>query len=113
MDKLFLLMNYLSRHNIFVPSKNNKNWYWRQQPLKPTIIIPTRTILHPRLDFIIIIYVQDIPDILCSIIQAKKYIQRHPIIMTNADYDCILDGIERCGKFEFEGNVSVNSGSRL
>ena len=28
-------------------------------------------------------------------IQAKKSIQRHPISMTDADYDYILDEIER------------------
>ena len=39
----------------------------------------------------------------------KKTIQRYPISMTDADYDYILDEIERCGIFEFEHNVSVNS----
>ena len=29
--------------------------------------------------------------------------------MTDADYDYILDEIERCEKNEFERNVSVNS----
>ena len=28
-------------------------------------------------------------------IQAKQFIQRHPICMTDADYDYILDEIER------------------
>ena len=35
--------------------------------------------------------------------------QRHPISMTDADYDNILDEIERREKVEFEQNVSVNS----
>ena len=39
----------------------------------------------------------------------KKIIQRHPIFMTDADYDYILDEIERRAKNEFEQNVSVNS----
>ena len=39
----------------------------------------------------------------------KKSIQRHPIIMTDADYDYISDDIERHEKIEFEQNVSVNS----
>ena len=39
----------------------------------------------------------------------KKFIQIHPIIMTDADYDYILDEIERRGKIEFEKNVSGNS----
>ena len=35
--------------------------------------------------------------------------QRHPIITTDADYDYILDEIERHEKIESEMNVSVNS----
>ena len=37
--------------------KENTNCYWKHKPLQQTIIVPTRTILHPRLDVIIIIYV--------------------------------------------------------
>ena len=36
-------------------------------------------------------------------IQAKKSIQRHPIIMTDADYDYILDEIERRENFILKG----------
>ena len=89
--------------------QENTNWYWKKQPLKQTIIVPTRTIIDPRLDVITIIYVQDIPMNICNMIQAKKYIQRHTIIMTDSDYDYILDEIERHEKIEFERNVSVNS----
>ena len=42
-------------------------------------------------------------------IQGGEIIQRHPICMNDADYDYILDEIERCEKLEFELNVSVNS----
>ena len=52
--------------------QENTNLYWKQQPLKQTIIVPTHTILHPRLDVITIRYVQDIPNNLCNMIQAKK-----------------------------------------
>ena len=44
-------------------------------------------------------YVQDIPKKLCGRNKAKKAIQRHPIIMTDADYDYILDDIERLENF--------------
>ena len=57
--------------------------------------MPKRTILHPCLDVIIIIYVKDISKKLCSRNESKKEIQRHPIIMTDADYNYILDEIER------------------
>ena len=58
-----------------------------KKTLRQTYIVPTRTILHPRLDVITIIYVQDIPKIVFNRIQAKKNIRRHPIFMTDADYD--------------------------
>ena len=41
--------------------------------------------------------------------QIKKAIKRHPIITTDADYDYILDEIERPEKVDSERNVIVNS----
>ena len=76
--------------------QENTNWYWKQQPLQQTIIVPTRKILNPRLDVITIRYVQDIPKNVCNRIQAKKATQRHPISITDSDYDYILDEIELC-----------------
>ena len=52
--------------------QENTNWYWKQQPLQQTIIVPTRTILHPRLEVIIIRYVQDTPKKLCGKSEAKN-----------------------------------------
>ena len=52
--------------------QENTNWYWKQQPLKHTIIVPTRTILHPRLDVIIISYIQDTHKDVCGINQEKN-----------------------------------------
>ena len=63
----------------------------------------------PRLEVIIIRYVQDIPKELCSRNESKTAIQRHQIIVTEADYDYIMDEIERREKNEFGRNVSVNS----
>ena len=51
-------------------------------------------------------YVQYIPKNVCNSIQEEKSIQRHTISMTDADYDYILYEIERCGKTEFERNMS-------
>ena len=39
----------------------------------------------------------------------KKFIQRNPICMIDADYDYILDNIECRETIEFERNVSGNS----
>ena len=40
--------------------------------MQQTIIITTHTTLHPRIDVITIIYVQDIPNNFCSSIQEKN-----------------------------------------
>ena len=69
--------------------------YWKQQPIQQTIIVPTGTIIHPHLDVIIIIYVQYISMNMCIRNQEKKAIQRHQVIMDDADYYDILDEIER------------------
>ena len=82
--------------------QENTNWYWKQQPLHQTIIVPTRTIILKRLDVITIIYVQDIPKIVCNRI-IEKPIQRNPISMTDPDYDYILDEIERREKLSLKG----------
>ena len=52
--------------------KENTNWCWKQQPLEQTIIVPTRTILHPHPDVITIRYLQDIPKNICDRTQAKN-----------------------------------------
>ena len=41
--------------------KENTNWYWKQQPLQHNIMVPTRTILHPRPDVSVISHVQYTP----------------------------------------------------
>ena len=93
--------------------QENTNWYWKQQPLQHTIIVPTRTIIHPRLEVLIIRYLQDIPKKICGRNEAKNSIQRHPIIMTDADYDYILDEIECREKLSLNGMlvliVMINS----
>ena len=88
--------------------QENYNCYLKQHSLQHNKIVPTRTIIHPHLDVVIIKDVPDTPKTVCNRIQAKKYMQRHPICMTEADYDYILDEIES-RENEFEQNVSVNS----
>ena len=64
--ELFAKAQYLSSQ------QENTNWYWKQQPLQHTIIVPTRTILHPSLDVITVRYVQYTPKNVCNRIQAKN-----------------------------------------
>ena len=52
--------------------QENTNWYWKQQLLQQTIMVPIITILHARLDVIIIRYVEDTPKKICCRKQAKK-----------------------------------------
>ena len=66
-------------------------------------MVPTRTILNPRLYVVIISDVQDIPKNVCNRIQAKKTIQRHPICMKDYDYDYIWDEIECQEKLGLNG----------
>ena len=73
--------------------QDDTNRYWKQQPLQHNIIVLTCTIIHPRLDVVGIIYVQDIPKTFCNRIQAKTSIQIHPIFLKDADYYYILDEI--------------------
>ena len=89
--------------------QENTNWYWKQKTLEHAIMVTTLTIIHPCIDVITIRYVQDIPKKLFSRNKGKKAIQRHPIIMTDADYNYILDEIERREIIDFERNVSVNN----
>ena len=67
------------------------NWCWKQQPKYHVITVPTRTILHPQLEFDAITDFRKITTSVCSRTQAKKSISRQPICFTDAGYDCILD----------------------
>ena len=89
--------------------QENTNWCWKQQPLQHTIIVPTRTITHPRLEVIIIRYVQEIHQKICSMNEANKAIKRHPIIMILMLIMIIFWMQLSVVKIDFERNVSVNS----
>ena len=81
------------------------NWYWNQQPTHHIITVPTRTILHPKLEVNAIIDFHAIPTSICSRTQAKKIISRQPICLT--DYDYILEEICRRDKIEFKIDVDI------
>ena len=53
--------------------------------------------------------IQDIPKTVCKNIQAKQFIQRHPIFLTDVDYEYMLDEIERQDKIDLERIVGRNS----
>ena len=57
--------------------------------------MPTRTILHPQLEGDAITDFRLIPTSICSRTQGKKAISRQPICLTDADYNYILEEIDR------------------
>ena len=66
------------------------NWYWNKQPKHHVSTVPTRKIIHPKLEVNAIREFHAIPTRVCSRTQAKKSISRQPICLTDADYDNIL-----------------------
>ena len=85
------------------------NWYCNQQPKHNVITVPTRTILHPKLEVNAITYFHAIPTSICSRTQAKKAISRQPICFSDSDYDYILEEIDQRDKIEFEREIDVYS----
>ena len=81
----------------------------KQQPLQQNIIVPTLTILHPRLDVVGITDIQDTPKNVCNMIQETKSIQRHTICLTDTDYDYIWYKIDSQENTYFERTLSGNS----
>ena len=67
------------------------NWYWDQHQQQQVITVTTCTILHILLDIISIKYIHDIPKTVCNRTQAKIAISRHPMCLTDSDYDFILE----------------------
>ena len=85
------------------------NWYWDPHPQHHVTIVPTRKILHPRLEVNAVKYLHNIPKSVCNRTQAKKSISRHPICLNDSGYNYILEEIGRRYKIEFEINVEVYS----
>ena len=71
--------------------------------------MPTYTILHPQLEVNTVTYFYAIPNGVCTRIQAKKSTSRHPIFLTDSDYDYISEEIVRQDIIEFERDVEVYS----
>ena len=51
--------------------KIDTNWYWNQQPKQHVITLPTRTILHPQLEFNAVTEFHEIPTSVCTRTQGK------------------------------------------
>ena len=71
--------------------------------------MPTRTILHPKLEVNAITDYHTIPTSICSITQSKKAISRQPICLSDYEYDYILEEIDQQDKIEYEREIEVYS----
>ena len=60
---------------------------------------------YPCLDTVAVKDVHNITRSICNINQAKQYLQRHPICLTDSDYDYILEEIDHRDKIEYEKNI--------
>ena len=85
------------------------NWYWNQNQQQHVITVPTRTLLHPRLEVNAVIDLQTIPKSVCNRTQVEKSISRHPICLTDSEYDYILEEIGCWEKIDFERDVEFYS----
>ena len=101
--ELFIKAQYICSRQV------DTNWYWNQCPQHHFIIVPTHTILHPRLEVNTVTDLYDIPNSVCNRTQEKKYIPRQPICLTDSDYNYILEEIGRQDIIEFERYVDVYS----
>ena len=64
---------------------------------------------NPRLEFNAITYICDIPKSVCNRTQSKQSISRHPICITDSDYDYILKEVGRQEKIGYKRIVEVHS----
>ena len=90
----------------------DNTWYWNLQPKQHVITVPTRTILHPQLEFNAVTDFHAIPTSVRSRTQEKKAISRQPICLTDADYDNILDEIDRRERTSFSMIVDGRASCR-
>ena len=78
------------------------NLYRNQHPQQHVIKVPTFTIIHPQLEFNAVKYFHEIPTSVCTRTETKKSISRHPICLTDSDYDYILEKNLVKTKFSFK-----------
>ena len=85
--------------------QENTNWYWEQKKYQQFIIIPTKTIVHTCLDVVSVQYVHGIPRSIRNRNQAKQYLQRHHLRLTDSYPDYILEEVEHRYKIEYKLNI--------
>ena len=112
MDDLYLRGNWFVKSLYLCYAQVDTHWYWNEQPQHHFTTVPTCTIIHPRLEVNAVTYFNAMPTSICTRTQAKKYISRQPICLTDSEYDYILEEIVCRDKIEFERDVEVLCASR-
>ena len=84
------------------------NWYWNQQPKHYFITVPTRTVIHPKLEVNAVTDFHAIPTSVCTRTQAEKAISRQPIRLNDSEYDYILEEIGLRDKIYFKRDMEVD-----
>ena len=82
------------------------NWFCYQHSQHQVITVPTRTILHPKLNVTVVTDIHYTPKSVCNMTQEKS-ISRHPICLNDSDYDYISEEINFRDKIKFERHVEV------
>ena len=69
------------------------NWHWEQKGQQKVIIVTTRTIVIPCIDFVVVKYVHNITKNIYNINNKGEALLKHPLCMTDSDHDYILEEI--------------------
>ena len=88
--------------------KDINKFYWEQTQQQQNIIVPTRRIVHPCLDIIILTEVKQTPKRACNRHQSCKAIKRHLIHLTDSDHYFILDEIKRRDTIKYEIDMIID-----
>ena len=89
--------------------KVDTNSYWNQQPKNYVITVPIRTILYLQPEVNSVAHFHAIPTRVYTRTQENKFISRHPICLTDSDFDYVLEEIGHRDIIEFERYVEVFS----
>ena len=90
MEKIIAAGELVDKAQCLYYMQVDTNWYWNQHPQHNFITVTTRKIPHPRLEVNAVTYFHAIHKSVCTRPQAKKFISRQPICLTDFDYDYIL-----------------------
>ena len=90
--------------------KAKTNSYWQQNGMKQSVMISTRTIVHPCLDNSDLNNYAYITSSVCNKKQARQAVHRQPFHISDADHYYILDEIQRRDHIKYEIQIHNDGG---